>query len=46
MILKILDFENDILAYLAIGSLSISSFIILDIYKSCFKNEKREKTIA
>ena len=40
MVLKILNFDNDILAYLAIGSFLISSFIIIDIYKSVFRIDK------
>lgn len=35
--LKILEISNGMLACFAIGSFLISSFIISDLYKSCFK---------
>ena len=37
LVLKILEISNGMLESYAIGSLLISSFIISDIYKSCFK---------
>lgn len=40
IILKILEIGNGMLASFAFGSLLISSFIISDIYKSCFKITK------
>lgn len=40
VILKILEINKEALAILAIGSFIISSFIISDVYKSCFRLKK------